>query len=91
MRYHSDDPSNARRSPDPPHAGPATHPPHPPLVARVCLCSIRQITRVLIERLIVQKPHPWGLLVTLIELIKNPVYNIWQHSFVRSSKEIEQL
>lgn len=30
-----------------------------------------QITRVIIERLIVQKPHPWGLLVTLIELGKN--------------------
>jgi len=50
-----------------------------------------QITRVLIERTIVQKPHPWGLLITLIELIKNPTYNIWQHSFVRSCKEIEQL
>jgi CCR4-NOT transcription complex subunit 1 len=32
-----------------------------------------QITRVLIERLIVNKPHPWGVLITFIELIKNPV------------------
>lgn len=31
-----------------------------------------QITRVLVERLIVHRPHPWGLLVTFIELIKNP-------------------
>ncbi|KAG1667787.1 hypothetical protein FOA52_010824 [Chlamydomonas sp. UWO 241] len=31
-----------------------------------------QITRVLLERLIVNRPHPWGLLVTFIELIKNP-------------------
>jgi hypothetical protein len=29
---------------------------------------VLQITRVLIERLIVQKPHPWGLLITLIEV-----------------------
>lgn len=29
-----------------------------------------QITRVLLERLIVNKPHPWGLLITFIELIK---------------------
>ena len=29
-----------------------------------------QITRVLIERLIASKPHPWGLLVTFMELIK---------------------
>jgi len=50
-----------------------------------------QITRVLIERLIVNKPHPWGLLITFIELIKNPTYDFWRHDFVRSSKEIEQL
>ena len=26
--------------------------------------------RVLLERLIVNRPHPWGLLITFIELIK---------------------
>merc|ERR1719160_1034167 len=31
-----------------------------------------QVTRVLLERLIVHRPHPWGLLITFIELIKNP-------------------
>lgn len=31
-----------------------------------------QITRVLLERLIVNRPHPWGLLITFIELIKVP-------------------
>ncbi|CAK7347841.1 unnamed protein product [Dovyalis caffra] len=30
-----------------------------------------QITRVLLERLIVNRPHPWGLLITFIELIKS--------------------
>jgi CCR4-NOT transcription complex subunit 1 len=39
----------------------------------------------------VNKPHPWGLLITFIELIKNPSYDFWRHDFVRSSKEIEQL
>jgi CCR4-NOT transcription complex subunit 1 len=29
-----------------------------------------QIARVLVERLIVARPHPWGLLTTFIELIK---------------------
>ncbi len=33
------------------------------------------ITRVLLERLIVHRPHPWGLLITFIELIKNPRYD----------------
>ena len=50
-----------------------------------------QITRVLIERLIVYRPHPWGLLVTFIELIKNPAYDLSRHEFVRSAPEIEQL
>eukprot|EP00698_Gefionella_okellyi_P006187 TRINITY_DN15601_c0_g1_i1.p1 TRINITY_DN15601_c0_g1~~TRINITY_DN15601_c0_g1_i1.p1 ORF type:complete len:1583 (-),score=323.11 TRINITY_DN15601_c0_g1_i1:34-4782(-) len=50
-----------------------------------------QITRVLLERLIVNRPHPWGLLITFIELIKNPRYNFWQHRFVRCAPEIERL
>ena len=50
-----------------------------------------QITRVLLERLIVHRPHPWGLLITFIELIKNPRYDFWSHSFTRCAKEIERL
>lgn len=50
-----------------------------------------QITRVLLERLIVQRPHPWGLLITFIELIKNPNYAFWDHEFTRCAPEIRQL
>ncbi|XP_074382310.1 uncharacterized protein LOC141724188 isoform X2 [Apium graveolens] len=50
-----------------------------------------QITRVILERLIVNRPHPWGLLVTFIELIKNPRYNFWSRSFTRCAPEIEKL
>jgi CCR4-NOT transcription complex subunit 1 len=50
-----------------------------------------QITRVLLERLIVHRPHPWGLLITFIELIKNPRYAFWSHPFVRCATEIQQL
>jgi len=50
-----------------------------------------QITRVLVERLIVHRPHPWGLLITFIELIKNPRYNFWSKSFTRCAPEIERL
>ncbi|KAJ3039081.1 hypothetical protein HDV00_012639 [Rhizophlyctis rosea] len=51
-----------------------------------------QITRVLIERLIVNRPHPYGLLITFIELIRNPRYNFWDHTnFIRCSPEIERL
>ena len=50
-----------------------------------------QITRVLLERLIVNRPHPWGLLITFIELIKNPRYNFWSLSFTHCDAEIERL
>jgi len=50
-----------------------------------------QITRVLLERLIVNRPHPWGLLITFIELIKNPTFNFWQHDFVKCAPEITKL
>ncbi|KAK9805719.1 hypothetical protein WJX73_001907 [Symbiochloris irregularis] len=50
-----------------------------------------QITRVLLERLIVNRPHPWGLLVTFIELIKNPRYQFWSRKFTHCAAEIERL
>jgi CCR4-NOT transcription complex subunit 1 len=46
------------------------------VVVLLCSCGAQvvqeAITRVLLERLIVHRPHPWGLLITFIELIKNP-------------------
>ena len=49
------------------------------------------ITRVLLERLIVNRPHPWGLLITFIELIKNPRHAFWGHPFTRCAPEVERL
>ena len=46
--------------------------------------------RVLLERLIVNRPHPWGLLITFIDLIKNPTYKFWSHEFVHCAPEIEK-
>ncbi|XKL59833.1 hypothetical protein PGB90_000849 [Kerria lacca] len=54
-------------------------------------CIQEQITRVLLERIIVNRPHPWGLLITFIELIKNPIYRFWSHEFVHCAAEIEKL
>jgi len=36
-----------------------------------------QITRVLLERIIVNRPHPWGLLYTLSKLTKEKKYGFW--------------
>ncbi|KAI8088056.1 CCR4-Not complex component, Not1-domain-containing protein [Gilbertella persicaria] len=41
------------------------------------------ITRVLLERLIVNRPHPWGLLTTFIQLIKEPLFT--EHAFIKES------
>ncbi|VDN52522.1 unnamed protein product [Dracunculus medinensis] len=49
-----------------------------------------QITRILFERLVALRPHPWGLLITFVELIKNPIYGFWKHKFVRCAPEIER-
>uniref|UniRef100_A0A7E4W0G9 CNOT1_HEAT domain-containing protein n=1 Tax=Panagrellus redivivus TaxID=6233 RepID=A0A7E4W0G9_PANRE len=50
-----------------------------------------QITRILFERLVSLRPHPWGLLITFIELIKNEQYNFWSYKFVHCAPEIERL
>ncbi|CAJ0580727.1 unnamed protein product, partial [Mesorhabditis spiculigera] len=50
-----------------------------------------QITRILFERLVALRPHPWGLLVTFIELIRNPNYCFWDHDFTKCTPEIEKL
>eukprot|EP00760_Papus_ankaliazontas_P009892 PhM_4_TR14152/c0_g1_i1/m.51542/K12604/CNOT1, NOT1; CCR4-NOT transcription complex subunit 1 len=50
-----------------------------------------QITRTLLERLIVNRPHPWGLLITFIELVKNARYDFWSKPFRRCTPELERL
>jgi len=54
------------------------------------LIRVSNFLRVLLERLIVNRPHPWGLLITFIELIKNPTYKFWNHEFVHCAPEIEK-
>jgi len=53
--------------------------------------DIRQkITRVLLERLIVHRPHPWGVIITLLDLIKSQKYEFWNLDFVKNSPEVGQ-
>ena len=48
----------------------------------------QQITRVLLERLIAHRPHPWGLIITLLELLKNPTYMFWDLPFIKANPEV---
>jgi len=49
------------------------------------------ITRVLLERLLVHRPHPWGLIITLLEVLKNTHYAFWELPFVKAAPEVERL
>ena len=48
----------------------------------------QQVTRILLERLIVHRPHPWGLIITLLELLKNPVYMFMELPFIKAAPEV---
>ena len=50
-----------------------------------------QVTRVLLERVIASRHHPWGLLITFMELIKNQRYAFWSYPFTRCATEIEKV
>ena len=48
----------------------------------------QQIVRILLERLHVIRPHPWGLMTTIVELIKNPDYALFQLPFIKASPPV---
>ncbi|KAK2749269.1 hypothetical protein FQN55_003591 [Onygenales sp. PD_40] len=50
-----------------------------------------QIIRVLLERLIVHRPHPWGLIITLQELLQNGSYTFFRLPFIQATPEIGRL
>jgi hypothetical protein len=46
------------------------------------------VTKILLERFIVHRPHPWGALVTFIELLWNQKYDFWNREFVRIAPKV---
>ena len=51
----------------------------------------QQIVRVILERLIVHRPHPWGLLIVLLELDRNTSYRFWDLPFIAAAPEVRDL
>ena len=51
----------------------------------------QQIIRVLLERLIVHRPHPWGLIITLQELLQNRSYSFFRLPFIQAAPEVRSL
>ena len=50
-----------------------------------------QIARVFLERLVAHRPHPWGLMVTMEELLKNRQYRFWDMPSIKSVPEVSFL
>jgi len=50
----------------------------------------QQITRVLLERLVGHWPQPWGLLVTIVELVKNDRYMFFELPFIKAHPEVAE-
>ncbi|MBE3048421.1 hypothetical protein IMZ48_39135, partial [Candidatus Bathyarchaeota archaeon] len=48
----------------------------------------QQITRILLERLVGYWPQPWGLMVTVVELLKNEKYRFFEQPFIKSAPEV---
>ena len=45
----------------------------------------------LIERLAVQRPHPWGVMVALLEVHRQHSHVFWDLPFVKGSAEVRAL
>lgn len=49
------------------------------------------VTKVLLERVLCHRPHPWGVVMTLIELIRDPKCDFFSHKFTRAYPEIHAM
>ena len=49
------------------------------------------IMRVLAERLGVPRPHPWGLIVMVLELLKDPTLNIFELPWMKTAPQVESM
>jgi CCR4-NOT transcription complex subunit 1 len=49
------------------------------------------IMRVLAERLGVPRPHPWGLIVMVLELLKDPALNIFELPWMKTAPQVESM
>ena len=49
------------------------------------------ITRVLLERIICNKPHPWGVVVTFIELLGNKNYDFFDLPFTKTDSDFKRI
>lgn len=51
----------------------------------------QQIMAVYVKRLAVPRPHPWGLIISVLELIKNQTYDLWALPWVKTQPQVESM
>ena len=50
-----------------------------------------QMLMIIMERLMAPRPHPWGIIVMMLELIKNPTFSIWELPCTKAAPQIQQM
>ncbi|KAI7586195.1 Not1-domain-containing protein [Hortaea werneckii] len=50
-----------------------------------------QIMRVLVERLMVPRPHPWGVIVMILEMVKNENTRLWEKGFMKVAPQVQSM
>ncbi|KAJ9113610.1 hypothetical protein QFC22_005918 [Naganishia vaughanmartiniae] len=50
-----------------------------------------RIARVLVERVLAKRPHPWGLVLAYSELLNNQSYGFWNYRWVKENPELYQI
>lgn len=53
--------------------------------------AIEILIRVLVERLLVSRPHPWFLLATIARVIQSPAWNKWSPSLYSRCSELRPI
>lgn len=54
--------------------------------------SVRElIVRVILERLVTHRPHPWGMAIVFFELERNQTYRLWELPSLAAAPQIRQL
>lgn len=49
------------------------------------------IMRAIWERLSIPRPHPWGLIVMVLELLKNPSVDVFQLNWMKMAPQVESM
>ena len=51
----------------------------------------KTIMSIFVQRLAIPRPHPWGLIITVLELIRNPSIDIWSLPWIKTAPQVENM